>query len=93
MMIDLVTDFERGMDKIDFSAIDANVSLSGKQSFVLNSSGSFSGKAGELIWSVTQQAPGKFTILLMADTSGNKLVDMAIQFEGALNFTAAYFIL
>jgi len=42
-----ITDFATG-DKIDLSAVDANVNLAGDQAFVFVGSGNFTGAAGEL---------------------------------------------
>jgi serralysin len=89
---DRVMDFDRGMDLIDLSLIDANTKLAGDQAFTLNTTGSFSGKAGALIWSVITNAEGGQSALLMADTNGDKLVDMSIEFVGVTSFSNADFI-
>ena len=47
---DLITDFEIGVDKIDLSGIDANLSLAGDQAFTFTAGATqFTGQAGELI--------------------------------------------
>jgi CheY-like chemotaxis protein len=50
------------------------------------------GKAGELIWGVITNAEGGQSALLMADTNGDKLVDMSIEFVGITSFSNADFI-
>ena len=73
--------------------LDANTLVAGDQAFALRGTSGFSGKAGELIWSHGTDAAGNGTTLLMADTNGDMLVDMAVRFEGVHAFTASDFML
>jgi Ca2+-binding RTX toxin-like protein len=90
--IDRVMDFDRGMDLIDLSLIDANTKRAGDRAFTLITTGRFSGKAGALIGSVTTNAAGGQSALLIADTNGDRLVDMSIEFVGVTSFSNADFI-
>jgi Ca2+-binding RTX toxin-like protein len=70
---DRILDFERGIDKIDLSAIDANMNLSGDQAFVIVNG--FTGQAGQLMaiseWHGTGQG-------WQGDTNGDGQADFAI---------------
>lgn len=45
---DTLTDFTRGLDRIDLRSIDANINLRGDQAFNFIGTGSFTGQAGQL---------------------------------------------
>lgn len=74
---DHIHDFERGLDKIDLSAIDANVNLAGNQAFVIVDN--FSGQAGQLtaidlgngrqLWSVDVTGDGSSDGCFYVDTT------------------------
>ncbi len=72
---DIITDFNRAQgDKIDLSAIDANLRLAGNQAFEFVGTDGFSGSAGELGY---QQANG--TTLIFADMDGDRRADFSIE--------------
>lgn len=72
---DAITDFNRAQgDKIDLSAIDANLRLAGNQAFEFVGTDGFSGSAGELRY---QQANG--TTLIFADMDGDRRADFSIE--------------
>ena len=72
---DVITDFNRAQgDKIDLSAIDANLRLAGNQAFEFVGSDGFSGSPGELRY---QQANG--TTLIFADMDGDRRADFSIE--------------
>jgi len=74
---DVVTDFVVGLDKIDFTAIDADTVLDDHQSFSFLGSSGFSGVAGQLRYTVSSGAG-----LLAADTNGDGVADFHIQLTG-----------
>lgn len=82
---DRITDFSRGQgDRIDLSAIDADATRPGAQSFRFIGSNPFSGAPGELM----QQGN-----TLRADVTGNGAVDFAIEVETFGALRAADFLL
>ena len=78
---DLIVDFERGLDKIDLSALDANAEADGHQAFTALTVGThFNGSfasAGELFYDSTAQ-------VLYGSVSNNGVADFAIGFGGLL---------
>jgi serralysin len=64
-------------DRLDFSAIDADVGLDGDQAFTLVTA--FTGHAGELRATFSAET-GKTTIAL--DVNGDKAADFALTVEG-----------
>lgn len=72
---DVITDFVRGQgDKINLSAIDANLRFVGNQTFEFVGTDRFSGSAGELRY---QQTNG--TTLIFADLDGDRRADFSIE--------------
>lgn len=72
---DIIIDFNRAQgDKIDLSAIDANLRLAGNQAFEFVGTDGFSGSAGELRY---QQTNG--TTLIFADMDGDRRADFSIE--------------
>ncbi|WP_410219198.1 M10 family metallopeptidase C-terminal domain-containing protein, partial [Paracoccus sp. (in: a-proteobacteria)] len=72
---DVITDFNRSQgDKIDLSAIDANLLLSGDQAFRFVGTAGFSGAAGELRYEYS-----KNVTLIHADTTGDGAADFTIE--------------
>lgn len=76
---DRITDFARGEDKIDLSAIDASSSLLGDQAFQIVSSG-LTGRVGELSVVLTQVSPnvGESYFTVRGDTNGDRQADFTI---------------
>jgi Ca2+-binding RTX toxin-like protein len=68
---DLITDFLHG-DKISFSAIDANSTVSGNQKFTFVSE--FTGKAGQLEWDKTSTG-----FRISGDLNGDGTADFSLQ--------------
>ena len=92
---DRITDFTRGSDKIDLSAIDANTTLAGDQAFVLVNTplsfdenlqpvyvSGFTGHAGELARS---PYPGVFGAVYLADVDGDAVADMGFSVDTTTN--------
>lgn len=75
-------------DIIDLSKIDANTKIGGNQAFSFVGAKAFSGKAGELRYD--KKASDTY---VYADVNGDKKADLAIHFDGAINFTKGFFIL
>jgi VCBS repeat-containing protein len=71
---DRIVDFQRGFDKIDLSAIDADETARGNQEFTFVGDAGFSSKAGEL----RSSAIGEGRWLVQGDTDGDGAADFAI---------------
>jgi hypothetical protein len=84
---DHVTDFARGLDKIDLSTIDA-VKGGGNQAFKWIGKKAFSGKAGELHY--VKKAG---YLLVEGDLDGNRKADFQIQLDGLGSIGKGDFIL
>jgi len=69
---DIIFDFERGIDTIDLTDIDANTNQSGNQSFTWVAE--FTGTAGELEWD-----PSPKGIRLSGDVDGDAVADFSIE--------------
>ena len=76
---DMILDFEPG-DRIDFTAIDANIGATGDQAFVLISGATFTA-AGQLAVSYESRADGDFTVI-EGNIDGNSEADFKIEVAG-----------
>ena len=86
---DVITDFNRAQgDKINLSAIDANLRFAGNQAFEFVGADGFSGSAGELRY---QQGNG--TTLIFADLDGDRQADLAIELSGRITLLEQDFFL
>jgi serralysin len=86
---DVLTDFRRGFDKIDLSSIDANLTLTGDQSFRFLGISEFTGLAGEIRY-YTSGSNLVVQAALYGDANG--IPDMEIQVNGLSRLTASDFI-
>lgn len=86
--VDTIRGFRPGLDIIDLRRMDANDLVDGRQSFEFIFSAPFSGRAGELRVSIE---PGQR--VLMADTTGDRLVNFMVILEGTPILSEASFIL
>ncbi|WP_054005357.1 calcium-binding protein [Cypionkella psychrotolerans] len=81
---DLITDFQIGTDRIALTAIDANLSLAGNQSFDFVGSAQFSSVAGELRYS---------NGLVTGDVDGDSVADFTINIGVLSGLTQSDFLL
>jgi Ca2+-binding RTX toxin-like protein len=87
---DIISDFVRGQDKIDFSTIDANGSLAGDAFTYLAAKGAaFGGQAGQLRW---YQESGTKTVV-EGDINGDRIADFHVELTGLHTLTAGDFLL
>jgi serralysin len=84
---DVITDFEKGADKIDLHAIDAKVGASGNQDFAFIGVQNFTAEG-----QVRVIAEGDHT-LVQLNTSGAGVADSEIQLSGHVNLAASDFVL
>ncbi|KQM30906.1 serralysin family metalloprotease [Sphingomonas sp. Leaf10] len=80
---DRITDFASGIDKIDLSAIDANLAVSGDQAFTQVSQ--FSGRAGQAVI-----ANSNGTAILSLDQNGDGVADFVLSLTGSLSGSDLY---
>ncbi|MFW2830831.1 M10 family metallopeptidase C-terminal domain-containing protein [Sphingomonas sp. ID0503] len=85
---DLITDFQRGQDRIDLSLVDANAKTAKDDAFTFLGTAAFSGRAGQIRYEIA----GADT-LVYGDVNGDRKADFTIVVDPALKLTAADFIL
>lgn len=86
---DFIMDFStRQKDKIDLSAIDANLNKSGNQAFSFIGTKDFTNKAGQ----VRYEKLATFTVV-EGDVNGDGHADFSIVLQGAHTLSKGYFIL
>ena len=91
---DVITDFLRGVDRIDVSAIDANFYASGDQAFAFIGAGQFStANTGQIRSEVFLRNDGTGVTLIQADVNGDRVADFEIELRGTFTLTASDFIL
>ena len=86
---DVIEDFVTGLDKIDFSAIDAISGMVGHQRLAFLGSGAFTG-------GILFRADGEFRIIgdtVEVDVNGNGIVDFLIQVHSTGALTETDFVL
>jgi Ca2+-binding RTX toxin-like protein len=84
---DIIKDFEKGLDKINVSLIDANPEVSGNQAFSFIGSGSFNDE-GQIRTSAVNGGT-----LLQFNTSGNTVADFEILLEKPIQVSGLDFFL
>jgi Ca2+-binding RTX toxin-like protein len=82
---DRILDFERGIDKIDLSGIDAKAGTKKNDAFLFIGAADFSGVAGQLHYKFVDLAgtTDDYT-LIQGDTNGDKVADFEIVLLGQL---------
>lgn len=72
--IDIITDFDAGAgDRIDLSAIDADIAAAGDQAFAFVGTAAFSGRAGEL-----RAAVDAGMLRIEGDIDGDRVADLVV---------------
>ena len=82
--IDTISIFVRGADHIDLRGIDADTGAAGNQAFTFIGASSFSGEAGEVIFSRG---------VLSGDVNGDRVADFRIAVSGISTLAAGDFYL
>jgi serralysin len=85
---DRIQDFQRGMDKIDLTAIDANSVAGGDQGFIWIGTSGFSGRAGEL-----HQIRLNGLTVIEGDLNGDRIADFQIEFATTMSLSSSDFLL
>lgn len=86
--VDVITDFQRGVDVIGLRAIDAKISTKADDAFKFVGTAEFSGKAGELRYEVSNGAAHVY-----GDVNGDGMADFAIVLNGVRTLGAEDFYL
>jgi len=87
---DFINGFEHGADRINLSAIDANVEAIGNQAFTFIDNDAFSGTAGELRWF---SWGGNNYNIVEVDVDGDAQADMQVFVNQTSTMQAADFVL
>ena len=82
----MITDFRRGADQIDLSAIDADEGTAGDQAFTWVGNAGFTGSAGELSYAIAQK-----TTIVSGDIDGDGLADFSLRLSGKVELEATDF--
>jgi Ca2+-binding RTX toxin-like protein len=91
---DIITDFTHGQDRIDLSAIDANMAIAGNQAFSWRGFGNFSSAPGQLIEKMFDQAgTANDKTVIYGDVNGDARADFQIELTGLKALVAGDFVL
>ena len=93
---DVITDFQKGQDKIDLSVIDANGSASGNGTFhfIAAENALFDRAKGALAWHLEDRSgTSNDKTVIQADTNGDGVHDFELQLQGLVKLAASDFIL
>ncbi|MBD9374405.1 right-handed parallel beta-helix repeat-containing protein [Rhizobium sp. ARZ01] len=93
---DVITDFQKGTDKIDLSAIDANGSAAGDGAFhlIAQNNAAFDHKAGALAWRTENNSgTANDVTIIQGDLNGDGVHDFELQLQGLVNLSASDFLL
>jgi Ca2+-binding RTX toxin-like protein len=90
---DVITDFRRGTDKIDLSALDANTHRNGNQAFHFEGRDNLSRSRGELVYRFGEDGDGDRATVILGDTNGDGRSDFRIVLKGHHDLHASDFIL
>jgi Ca2+-binding RTX toxin-like protein len=85
---DIITDFQRGQDRIDLFSLDANGATTANDTFKFIGKNAFGGTAGELRY-VTDGT----NAVVYADVDGNRVADFAITLNKVTALSAGDFVL
>lgn len=87
---DIVLDFVKGQDKVDFNTIDANQSAAGDQNFAFIGAGAFTNVAGQLRYDDTI---GDGYTHIFGDTNGDGVADFEVRLQGSYTLASTDFVL
>ncbi|MGL4397030.1 MAG: M10 family metallopeptidase C-terminal domain-containing protein [Hyphomicrobium sp.] len=91
---DTIIGFQRAVDDIDLSTIDARSNAAGNNAFIWRGSAAFSGNAGELHQKhINRPGTANDLTLVEADTNGDRVADVQIALKGIIGLTKGDFIL
>ncbi|MGO7892646.1 calcium-binding protein, partial [Rhizobium leguminosarum] len=93
---DVITDFQHGVDKMDFSAIDANGSAQGNGTFhfLAQEDASFDHKAGALAWHYEDKAGSANDVtVIQGDLNGDGVRDFEVQLQGLVHLGSSDLLL
>jgi serralysin len=91
---DVIIDFQRGVDDIDLTGLDANADRSGDQGFRFIGAKDFTGKAGELSYQTVDQAGTTNDITVVrGDVNGDRVADFEIELVGIVQLSSGDFLL
>ena len=93
---DIITDFVKGEDRIDLSAIDANSLSQGNQAFIFlpNAGAAFTGVRGQLQFSYLDLAgTADDRTIVAGDINGDRAADFQIELHGLIALAQSDFIL
>jgi len=91
---DVITDFTHGVDKINLSAIDANLAMAGNQAFTWRGTGNFSRHSGELIERLYNPAGTvNDKTIIYGDINGDARADFQIELSGLKTITVSDLLL
>ncbi len=86
--VDVITDFERGIDIIGLRAIDADINTKANDAFKFVGTDAFSGKAGELRYEISDGAAHVY-----GDVNGDGIADFTIALNGVQSLGTEDFFL
>jgi Ca2+-binding RTX toxin-like protein len=87
--IDLIQDFEKGLDRIDLTGIDASTKLSGNQAFTFIGGAAFGKVAGQIRVDSSSQS----ATIITGDVNGDGVADFRIDLAGFHQLAASDFLL
>ncbi|MEC4815351.1 MAG: M10 family metallopeptidase C-terminal domain-containing protein [Scytonema sp. PMC 1069.18] len=87
---DIITDFVPGLDKIDLSPIDADLTLSGNQAFTFIGNANFNGSGAQVRFFTSN---ANLFVQAEINGDGNITADLEIELLGITTISAIDFIL
>ncbi|ACK68554.1 Hemolysin-type calcium-binding region [Gloeothece citriformis PCC 7424] len=91
---DVIEDFTVGIDRIDLSAIDANLDVAGNQAFSFIGTNDFSGAGvGQVRFTQVFDSNPRTVIEIDREGDNNLTTDMQIALSGIVNLSSSSFIL
>ncbi len=88
---DIITDFEAGVDLIDLSELDADVTVEGNQAFAFIGTGAFTAR-GQVHYSYQTIGGIEYTVI-EANNAGTLAADFSVALQGHIDLTTNAFVL